>query len=94
MIHCKSPINIIVLLSVIWLAISANTALADEGVYRQRADITVPNTGITMEQVENKFGHAQSTLPSIGNPPITRWQYNGFTVYFEHQRVIHSVITS
>jgi hypothetical protein len=28
----------------------------------------------------------------VGDPPITRWVYDRFTVYFENDRVIHSVV--
>jgi len=91
---CKKSLFNAALISALWLVMSSNIVLADNGIYRDRADIAVPNSGMTMEQVKTKFGQAQSTLPSVGNPPITRWDYNGFTVYFEHQHVVHSVITS
>ncbi|MGX5174085.1 hypothetical protein ACUR5C_08705 [Aliikangiella sp. IMCC44653] len=51
-----------------------------------------PKHGITMQQVEAKFGQPQTKLPAVGEPPITRWHYADFTVYFEHNRVIHSVL--
>jgi hypothetical protein len=28
-----------------------------------------------------------------GQPPITRWDYAGFAVFFEHDRVIDAVAT-
>lgn len=92
MIRGKSPLIIILLTALLF--VTSSVAIANEGIYRDRANITVPSTGMTMEQVENKFGRADSSLPSVGNPPITRWEYDGFTVYFEHRHVIHSVITS
>ena len=54
--------------------------------------IAHPNRGRSMEQVYNKFGPAQQEIPAIGKPPITRWIYKGFTVYFEYNRVIKTVI--
>jgi hypothetical protein len=30
----------------------------------------------------------------VGAPPITRWDYAGFSVFFEHDRVIDAVVTS
>ena len=77
----------------ICLSTASSIVLADNGIYRDRADISVPESGMTMEQVKAKYGAADSALPSVGNPPITRWEYDGFTVYFEYQRVIHSVIS-
>jgi hypothetical protein len=50
-----------------------------------------PKHGITMQQVETKFGQPETKLPAVGEPPITRWHYANFTVYFEHNRVIHAV---
>ncbi len=35
-----------------------------------------------------------SACPAVGEPPITRWKYPGFEVYFEHQLVIHTVVSS
>jgi len=45
-----------------------------------------------MEQVYNKFGQARQEIPAVGRPPITRWIYEKFTVYFEYDRVIKTVI--
>ncbi len=50
-----------------------------------------PRTGQSMDSVREHFGTPVREVPAIGEPPITRWVYNGFTVYFEHDRVIHSV---
>jgi hypothetical protein len=27
----------------------------------------------------------------VGQPPIERWEYPGFIVYFEYRNVLHSV---
>jgi len=51
-----------------------------------------PNRGMTMSSVESKFGAPSERLAPVGEPPITRWRYGSFTVYFEHDRVIHTVI--
>ena len=51
-----------------------------------------PKSGITMAQVEQKFGAPVRQIPQVGDPPITRWVYDRFTVYFENDRVIHSVV--
>ena len=57
----------------------------------------VPHRGMTMAQVEQAYGAPVDKLPTAGgdaprHPPINRWRYNGFTVYFERNRVIHSVV--
>ena len=56
-----------------------------------KSDAVVPQRGMTMDTVENRFGTPESRKAPVGSPPITRWNYAGFRVYFEHQYVIHSV---
>jgi hypothetical protein len=47
-----------------------------------------------MSSVETRFGAPQNRRPAVGEPPITRWDYPGFAVFFEHDRVIHAVATA
>ena len=57
-----------------------------------------PHTGMSMMQVEGQFGTPEQKLAPVGTPgsihqpPITRWVYPKYTVYFENDRVITSVI--
>ena len=56
----------------------------------------LPQRGLSMAQVERRYGAPQEKLPTAGgdaprHPPIHRWRYAGYTVYFERNRVIHSV---
>jgi hypothetical protein len=51
----------------------------------------IPVRGMQMEQVEQMYGKPQSIEPPVGKPPITRWEYPGYTVYFEYSYVIQSV---
>ena len=46
-----------------------------------------------MADVEARFGAPQARHPAVGEPPITRWDYAGFAVFFERDRVIHAVVT-
>ena len=50
-----------------------------------------PTRGMTQERVQANFGAPQSTIAAIGDPPISRWEYAGFVVFFEYDKVIHSV---
>lgn len=50
-----------------------------------------PARGMSMEKVEAVYGAPSRRDAAVGEPPITRWEYPGFVVYFEHQYVIHSV---
>lgn len=57
----------------------------------------LPAKGVTMAAVEKKFGAPTNRRPTVGGdspkqPPITRWDYDGFSVIFEHDKVIDAVI--
>lgn len=52
---------------------------------------SMPPRGVTMEAVRSRLGAPRTRTAPVGDPPITRWIYDEFTVYFEHDRVIHSV---
>ncbi|BFM16363.1 hypothetical protein R50073_25460 [Maricurvus nonylphenolicus] len=86
------------------LSLGATQALAEtrtEGdvikvpVGQQASDkqhIQRPTLGMSKEQVERLFGEPQSWQDPKGEPPITRWEYQDFVVYFEGNFVIHSVV--
>jgi len=57
----------------------------------EQAPRTLPDRGTSMEQVQARYGAPVSRSPAVGEPPITRWEYPDFIVYFEHALVIHSV---
>ena len=50
-----------------------------------------PKRGMTQQSVEANFGAPQSARDAIGEPPISRWEYANFVVFFEYDRVIHAV---
>lgn len=51
-----------------------------------------PMRGTTQAQVESKYGSPVSRKAAVGEPPISSWEYQDFTVYFEYDRVIHAVL--
>jgi hypothetical protein len=51
-----------------------------------------PSRGMSMEKVEAAYGAPANRVAAVGNPPITRWDYPGFVVFFEHNIVLHSVV--
>lgn len=51
-----------------------------------------PARGMSMEKVEAAFGAPANRVAAVGNPPITRWEYPGFVVFFENNIVLHSVV--
>ena len=54
--------------------------------------LPVPKNGLKMQDVEQQYGAPVEKLNPVGEPPITRWIYPEFTVYFENNTVLHSVI--
>lgn len=50
-----------------------------------------PTRGMTQNSVQSKFGSPVNVRAPVGDPPITRWEYQDFIVYFEYDRVIHAV---
>lgn len=56
------------------------------------SNVPVPARGETQQAVLSRFGLADEEHPPVGRPPITRWDYREFSVYFESGRVIDSVV--
>ena len=50
-----------------------------------------PTRGMTQAKVEANFGAPISMGEAVGEPPISRWEYAEFVVFFEYDRVIHAV---
>lgn len=57
------------------------------------AAVAPPTRGTSMAQVERRFGAPAERYAAVGQPPITRWVYPGFVVYFEYDHVVHAVVT-
>ena len=51
----------------------------------------LPQTGESRRNVLERFGLADQEHAPVGQPPITRWDYREFSVYFEYRHVIRSV---
>ena len=50
-----------------------------------------PTRGMSQERVIERFGEPQQKHGPVGDPPIIRWDYADFSVYFEGNLVLHSV---
>lgn len=58
---------------------------------KDQAPVDMPTKGMSKERVENLFGEPLEEIPAKGQPPISRWKYQEFTVYFDNNTVIHCV---
>jgi len=66
---------------------------------QQEQAMNLPGRGMSMGQVERRYGAPARKLAARGgdskaHPVINRWEYSNFIVYFEHQHVIHSVLNT
>jgi hypothetical protein len=76
----------------------ADTVVVNDQVQVRQTQVECPKRGLTMSEVEKHFGAPVTRHPAAGgdtphHPPITRWDYSGFSVFFERDRVIDSVVT-
>ncbi|UUY06871.1 phosphodiesterase [Pseudomonas sp. J452] len=56
-----------------------------------QSTIEQPQRGQSQRAVLERFGLADEEHAPIGQPPITRWDYREFSVYFEYDHVVNSV---
>ncbi len=73
-----------------------STSFAEEikvpvGEQGQSSAMVLPSTGMSKAQVEQKFGEPIEKSAPVGTPPISKWKYSDYTVYFEYDHVIHAV---
>jgi hypothetical protein len=71
----------------------ADIVASEDGIAVRDAGVAAPARGMTMSQVASKFGDPVSKVAAVGTPPISRWEYSGFVVYFERDHVIHAVVS-
>ncbi|HEV8019425.1 MAG TPA: hypothetical protein VGP32_12800 [Steroidobacteraceae bacterium] len=77
----------------------AETLVVNDQVQVRESQTATPKRGSTMTDVEKQFGAPVTRHPTVGGgsphqPPITRWDYNGFSVVFERDRVIDAVVVA
>jgi hypothetical protein len=84
----------------VYIAIGLLAALGATQIHAQNLEMTSPpaasnvggpSRGLSMAQVENRFGEPSQRVGAVGDPPISRWVYPQFVVYFEGSYVIHAV---
>jgi hypothetical protein len=72
------------------VTLSADVLLIEE--VRQAERMTVPDNGMTTADVRARFGEPVREYNPIGDPPITRWEYENWSVYFEYKVVLFTVL--
>ena len=70
--------------------LAADVLLIEE--VRQAERMQLPANGSRKEEVRSRYGEPAKTHPAVGDPPITRWDYDRWSVYFEYDRVLFTVL--
>jgi len=81
--------------SCVFALLMATPTLADTLLIErvERTDVAaMPLRGSTMDTVRSQYGEPDKAFAAVGQPPITRWEYAAFSVYFEHNHVINAVM--
>jgi hypothetical protein len=73
-------------------ALHAEIIANGDQVSVRETNVERPGRGMSMQAVEAKFGAPQERHAAVGKPPITRWDYSAFSVFFEYERVIDAVV--
>lgn len=68
------------------------SAPVSEAAQPAAAPVATPARGTSMSKVEAQYGAPTERHTAVGTPPITRWDYPGFSVFFEYQHVVHAVV--
>lgn len=71
--------------------IHADTLAIPVGQQTGAQTTPLPERGASFDAVTRGWGEPVKRHAAVGQPPITRWDYNDFSVYFEYSHVIDSV---
>lgn len=72
------------------VSLPADVLLIEE--VRQAGNMDVPANGMTKAEVRGHYGEPAKTSAPVGDPPITRWDYGQWSVYFEYDTVLFTVL--
>jgi hypothetical protein len=70
--------------------LTADVLLIEEVRQAERMDL--PENGQSMDDVRARFGDPATRNAAVGDPPITRWDYDRFSVYYEYGLVLFTVL--
>lgn len=77
-------------------AVASHTVSADNMALpvseQGQQGVETPRNGQNKAKVESSFGQPLQRIAAVGEPPISKWVYQDFTVYFENDIVLHAVM--
>ena len=71
-------------------AATADVLLIEE--VRQAEGMELPSNGMKSADVLARFGDPAKKHAPVGDPPISRWDYQHWSVYFEYDLVLFTVL--
>ena len=71
-------------------SVNADVLLIEE--VRQAERMQLPVNGMNKNDVRSRFGDPSQTHAPVGDPPITRWDYEQRSDYFEYDLVLFTVL--
>jgi hypothetical protein len=71
-------------------ALTADVLLIEE--VRQAEHMELPTNGMKKSEVQARFGDPVSKKAAVGDPPISSWEYPRWSVYFEYDLVLFTVL--
>lgn len=71
-------------------SIAADVLLIEEVRQSERMDL--PVNGQSKADVTAKYGAPVKQHSAVGDPPISRWEYDKYSVYFEYDLVLFTVL--
>lgn len=72
-------------------SVQADTLTIPVGQQAASQQVSLPQRGTSTSAVRQQHGEPVTRHGAVGEPPISRWDYAGFSVYFEYDKVVHSV---
>ena len=72
-------------------SVQADTLTIPVGQQASSQQVSLPQRGTSTSAVRQQHDEPTTRHAAVGEPPISRWDYPGFSVYFEHDKVVHSV---
>jgi len=78
------------MLALAFQLVSADVLLIEE--VRQSGRMQLPTNGQSKADVEAKFGAPVEKRSAVGDPPISNWKYDAYSVYFERDLVLFTVL--
>lgn len=59
---------------------------------RQSERMNLPVNGVGKDEVRARFGDPVQVHAAVGDPPISQWTYDSWSVYFEYDLVLFTVL--